>query len=136
MPTLIASEELGIGYDITILCIATAAISQLQDPQAHQGHSHPQRSRFPGTILAGLDPGPRVTDVNFEDINVGYIPAKDELVKFGNPKLMAMLFPELFPYGQGAFSLSHHKTNLRNRDRNEDDDDPDGDLSFSIRTYA
>ncbi|KAG0001292.1 hypothetical protein BGZ80_006205, partial [Entomortierella chlamydospora] len=40
-----------------------------QDPQAHQGHSHPQRSRFPGTILTGLDPGPRVTDVNFEDIN-------------------------------------------------------------------
>jgi len=26
---------------------------------------------------------------------------------------MAILFPKLFPYGTGGFSLWHHKTNLR-----------------------
>ncbi|KAI8594480.1 hypothetical protein EDD21DRAFT_85927 [Dissophora ornata] len=112
--------------------IGLAAIEREQGSVPRPSQGHPQQAMFPASVLATLEPGPRAADVNMEDLDVGLDINKNELVKFSNPKLMAMLFPELFPYGNGAFSLWHHKTKLRENmeddgaeDENDDDDEID-----------
>ncbi|KAF9101758.1 hypothetical protein BGX27_011344 [Mortierella sp. AM989] len=85
MPILIASDEPDIGYDITILYISTAMTFQLQ------------------INMTGYDRNPKQTKDILTHI---YISSKDELVNFANPELMAMVFPELFPYASNTESAS------------------------------
>lgn len=71
------------------------------------------RQLFPTAMLEQQDPGPRAADHQLEQLNIGLDTRSDDLVLYSNPDVVALLFPELFPYGHGAFALWHHKAELR-----------------------
>ncbi|KAG0293024.1 hypothetical protein BGZ97_005445 [Linnemannia gamsii] len=75
------------------------------------------------------DPGPRMADVNIEDVNVAINPTTNEMVKYTNRDILGLLFPELYPFGQDFSRLEHHRKNVRSED----------DINYgkyTIRTYA
>ncbi|KAI8595614.1 hypothetical protein EDD21DRAFT_420487 [Dissophora ornata] len=83
--------------------------------------AHPQQSMFPATVLDTLDPGPRVADENLEDLHVGLDICSDKLVSFSNLDLMAMLFPELFPYEDGDSNGDDDNNNDNEADGRENE---------------
>jgi len=68
---------------------------------------------FTTTLLQQPEPGPEAANVRFEDLNIGMDMDTEEVVSYQNADLMAKLFPNLFPYGEGVFALWHHKKELR-----------------------
>lgn len=65
---------------------------------------------FGGFVIRGEDePGPRAGDIAIEDVAVAIDSETEELVTFAAEDLMAKVFPELFPLGNGHFSLWHQK---------------------------
>ncbi|KAG0317728.1 hypothetical protein BG000_004447 [Podila horticola] len=100
-----------------------------EDEDISNAVPHPGRYHFPTGIIQMPDPGPRMADVGIEQVNVAINPLTDQLVKYSNPNLMGLLFPELYPFGQDFFKLEHHKKNLRPAV-------DQGDPTFSIKAYA
>lgn len=68
---------------------------------------------FPISFMAAAEAGPRAGDVGVQELEAG-VTAQGEPVSFKDRDLMATVFPHLFPFGRGAFSLWHQKKNLRN----------------------
>lgn len=93
---------------------------------------------FPWTVIELESQGPRAGDESLEDVVAG-IDTSSEEVKYTDPNILVKIFPELFPYGVGAFQLRHSTINLRGQDSDNDEpmDGPDeGDASLSIKMYA
>lgn len=67
---------------------------------------------FPSSIMAAGEAGPRAGDVQMQELEAGVTP-QGAPVSFKDESLMATIFPHLFPYGRGAFSLWHQKKNLQ-----------------------
>ncbi|KAF9317187.1 hypothetical protein BG006_003417, partial [Podila minutissima] len=71
---------------------------------------HAGQEAFGGFVIRGEDePGPRAGDIAIEDVAVAIDSETHELVTFAAPDIMAKVFPELFPLGNGHFSLWHQK---------------------------
>lgn len=94
---------------------------------------------FPGTVIELTNQGPRAGDEPLEDVVAGIEMSSGQEVKYSDPDILVKIFPDLFPYGMGAFQLRHSSVNLRGQETDEDElvDGPDeNDGSFSIKMYA
>lgn len=70
------------------------------------------RQGFDTEFLMEIDPGPRAANQDLENINTGFDLSENELVRYGNPDLLPMLFPDLYPLGTGPFKLHGQDRNL------------------------
>jgi hypothetical protein len=94
------------------------------------------RQGFDTEFLMETDPGPRAANQDLENIKIGFDLSDKKLVRYGNPDLLSMLFPDLYPFGTGSFRLEGHDRDLVGQvnDNNGEEDvnmDPpdDGDVA-------
>jgi hypothetical protein len=83
-----------------------------QEMEVEEEEHRQENIAFPSSIMAAGEAGPRAGDVQMQELEAG-VTAEGEPVSFKDKNLMATVFPHLFPFGRGAFSLWHQKKNLR-----------------------
>lgn len=94
--------------------LQTGQATFVRDVEDTRRPVHAGQAPFGDFVIRGEDePGPRAGDIDIGEVAVGVDPVTEELVSFAEKDLMAQVFPELFPLGDGHFSLWHQKVKGR-----------------------
>ncbi|KAF9897222.1 hypothetical protein BX616_005983, partial [Lobosporangium transversale] len=87
-----------------------AVRGQVRESEAAAGH----RPLFNTALLRPVrEERPRAADISVEEVLVAVDLQTQADIAFSNPELLPSLFPELYPFGTGAFALWHQKQTLR-----------------------